>query len=384
MPAPALLNRLTPSERVTASASLLLLGIAGAFVASGAGSIARFVTAGLALAALAAVVGQAIEHVGESLGSGATGLLQSTLGNLPELFVALFALDRGLTGVVQAALVGSVLGNAVLVLGLAFVAGGVRHGTQRFDPEEPRLNSSLLLLVVAALLVPTLATQLHTPAGKHAGTLSDVCAVVLLIVYIVSIPFWLRSGRADPEAKETRPGDGRPEAQLPEAQLPEPQLPKTQPANKWTLGMSVVILAGASLGSALASDWFVQPLQAATKSLGLSQTFTGLVVVAIASNAVEHAVGIRFALRAKPAYAISTTLSSPLQVALFLTPILVLISPAVGPTRLTLVFPPLLVAALGISALVVAVIIYDGEYTWIEGVALIALYCIIAASFWWG
>ena len=148
--------------------------------------------------------------------------------------------------------------------------------------------------------------------------------------------------------------------------------------------MSIVILAAGSLGSALASDWFVQPLQAATRSLGLSETFTGLVVVAIASNAVEHVVGIRFALGAKPAYAISTTLSSPLQVALFLTPILVLISPAVGPSRLTLVFPPLLVAALGISALVVAVIIYDGEYTWIEGVALIALYCIIAAAFWWG
>ena len=368
MAARALLNRLTPSERITASASLLLLGIAGAFVASGAGSIGRFVTAGLALAALAALVGQAIEHVGESLGSGATGLLQSTLGNLPELFVALFALDRGLTGVVQAALVGSVLGNAVLVLGLAFVAGGIRHGTQRFDPEEPRLNSSLLLLVVAALLVPTLATQLHTPAAKHAGALSDVCAVALLIVYVLSIPFWLRSGR-----------DERPETQRPNGQRPNGQRP-----NRWTPGMSVVILAGASLGSALASDWFVQPLQAATKSLGLSQTFTGLVVVAIASNAVEHAVGIRFALRAKPAYAISTTLSSPLQVALFLTPILVLISPAVGPSRLTLVFPPLLVAALGISALVVAVIIYDGEYTWIEGVSLIALYCIIAASFWWG
>ncbi|HEX4865167.1 MAG TPA: calcium/proton exchanger [Acidimicrobiales bacterium] len=360
---PPPLSHLSTSERVTAGASVALFALAGIVVAVGAGSVVRFVTAGLALAAIAALVGQAIEHVGEALGAGATGLLQSTLGNLPELFVALFALNKGLTGVVQAALVGSVLGNAVLVLGLAFVAGGIRHGTQKFDPEEPRLYSSLLLLVVAALLVPTLASKLGTPAARHAGTLSDVCAVALLIVYLVSIPFWLGSGRG----KSTNGGGTQ------------------DPANRsWSLGLSVIVLAFGSLGSAFASEWFVEPLKAATSSLGLSQTFTGLVVVAIASNAVEHAVGIRFALKAKPAYAISTTLSSPLQVALFLTPILVLLSPAVGPARLTLVFPPLLVAALGISALVVVAVVYDGEYTWLEGVALVALYCIVAAAFWWG
>jgi Ca2+:H+ antiporter len=138
------------------------------------------------------------------------------------------------------------------------------------------------------------------------------------------------------------------------------------------------------VGAAVAADWFVDPLQKATASIGISQTFTGLVVIAVASNAVENAVGVRFALRAKPEYAISTTLNSPLQVALLLTPVLVLLSNAVGPHRLTLVFPPLLVAALAISATVVTVIIYDGEYTWIEGVALIALYCILAAAFWWG
>ena len=360
---PPPLSRLSSSEQVTAGASVILFAVAGIVVAVGAGSVTRFVTAGLALAAIAALVGQAIEHVGEALGSGATGLLQSTLGNLPELFVALFALNKGLTGVVQATLVGSVLGNAVLVLGLAFVAGGIRHGTQKFDPEEPRLYSSLLLLVVAALLVPTLASKLGTPAAQHAGTLSDVCAVALLVVYLVSIPFWLRSGRGTASSNEET---------------------QDAPSRTWSLRLSVIVLAVASIGSAFASEWFVEPLKSATSSLGLSQTFTGLVVVAIASNAVEHAVGIRFALKAKPAYAISTTLSSPLQVALFLTPILVLVSPAVGPARLTLVFPPLLVAALAISTLVVTIVVYDGEYTWLEGVALVALYCIVAAAFWWG
>jgi Ca2+:H+ antiporter len=350
-------------------AALVLLAAAGVAVVIGAPAVGRFVVAGLALAALAAVVGQAIEQVGERLGPGATGLLQSTLGNLPELFVALFALDKGLTGVVQAALIGSVLSNVLLVLGCAFVAGGLRHGTQRFDPEEPRLNASLLLLVVAALLVPTLADRLGTPAAAHISALSDACAIALLIVYAATVPFYLRRR----VVAETAAAD---------ASDPAPAEPKPPPP--WPLSLSITLLAVGSLGAALASDWFVSPLEPAIRSLGLSQTFTGLVVVAIASNAVEHAVGIRFALKAKPEYAISTTLNSPLQVALLLTPLLVLLSRVVGPTQLTLVFPPLLVAALGASAVVVAVIVYDGEYTWIEGVALIALYCIIAASFWWG
>ena len=277
--------------------------------------------AGLALAALAAVIGQAIEQVGERVGPSATGLLQSTLGNLPELFFGIFALQDGLTTVVQAALIGSVLANAVLVLGCAFIAGGPRHGTQRFDPEEPRLYASLLVLVVAALLVPTLADQLHTPAAAHISALSDACAIALLVVYAASVPFFLRdrTGRVRPRGQRRGRGAG-------------PQGGRSA----W----SVVVLAVSSLGAALASDWFVSPLQPAVSSLGLSETFTGLVVVAIASNAVEHVVGIRFALKAKPQYAISTTLNSPLQVALLLTPILVLLSRFVGPTQLNLVFPP--------------------------------------------
>ncbi|MBV9662080.1 MAG: calcium/proton exchanger [Acidimicrobiales bacterium] len=348
------------SHLVTIVAAAALTVAAGALVAVSAAPVARFVVAGLALAALAAVVGQAIEAVGERLGPGPTGLLQSTLGNLPELFVGIFALRDGLTGVVRSALVGSVLANVLLVLGLAFVTGGLRHGTQRFDAEEPRLNASLLLLVVAALLVPTLAAQSHTPAASHTTALSDACSIVLLAVYALSVPYFLRRNAPVPGEKST----GAP-----------PAMP---------LKLSVGLLALASIGAALAADWFVTPLQEATKTLGLSQTFTGLVVVAIASNAVEHAVGIRFAFKAKPEYAISATLSSPLQVALLLTPVLVLASSGIGPTPLTLVFPPLLVAGLAISALVVTVVIYDGEYTWIEGVALIGLYCILAASFWWG
>jgi Ca2+:H+ antiporter len=364
MSATADLRQLETTHWVTLGAAVVLTTVAGVAAAVDAGSVVRFGLAGLALAALAALVGQAIEQVGERLGPGATGLLQSTLGNLPELFVGIFALRAGLTTVVQAALIGSILANSVLVLGTAFVAGGLRHGVQHFDPEEPRLNATLLLLVVSALVIPTLADSLHTPAAAHISALSDACAIALLVVYAASVPFYLRS--RVPARNNSTDHD------------------ESEPAPSWPLRLSVTILVIGSVGAALASDWFVGPLEAATDKLGLSQTFTGLVIVAIAANAVEHVVGIRFAVKAKPEYAISTTLNSPLQVALLLTPVLVLLSRVVGPTQLNLVFPPLLVAALALSTLVVAVIIYDGEYTWIEGMALIALYCIIATAFWWG
>lgn len=360
---------LRPIHVATLVASVVLVALSGVLVAFSAPSVPRFIVAGLALAALAALVGQAIDQVGERLGSGATGLLQSTLGNLPELFVGIFALRDGLTDLVRSALVGSVLGNVLLVLGMAFLTGGLRHGTQRFQPEAPRLHASLLLLVVAAMLVPTLADKLHTPAAAHAGAMSDACAIVLLAVYALSVPYFLR---LDPVEAASREGSAQGEPANGESRPP------------WPLGLSVALLAIGSVGAAFAANWFVAPLEDATRSLGLSQTFTGLVVVAIASNAVEHAVGVQFAFKAKPEYAISTTLNSPLQVALLLTPVLVLLSSVVGPAKLTLVFPPLLVAALAISTLVVTVVIYDGEYTWIEGVALIGLYCILAASFWWG
>lgn len=338
---------------------IVLTGGAGALQAAGAPALARFVVAGMALGALAGVIGAAVESVGEHLGSAATALLQSTLGNLPELFVGLFALHAGLLTVIRAALVGSVLGTVLLVLGCAFVAGGIRHGPQRFSPEEPRLYATLLLLAVAAMLVPTLASHLDTPAAPHATTLSDVCAGVLLAVYASSIPFTLRLTRRRDGDEGERPG-GPP------------------------LSASVVVLIVASAGAALASDWFVNALEPATRTLGINQTFTGLVLVAVASNAVEQTVGIRFALQAKPSYALATTLSSPLQVALLLTPALVLVSNVLAPTPLTLVFPPLLVAVLAMAAVVVLVVVYDAEYTWIEGVALIGLYVMVAAAFWWG
>lgn len=334
----------------------------GAGLLQGRGTILPFAIAAVALATLASVVGAATEQLGERMGPGATGILQSAIGNLPELFVCIFALRAGLVTVVQSALIGSILANSLLVLGLAFLVGGLRHGTQRFSSEQPKIIATLTLLAVAALTVPTLVHELHTPAETHAEALSLACAIVLLIVFILSIPFSLKGETGKTE--EATAGDS--------------------PHDIWPVALAVGILAVAGLGAAFVSDWFVAALEPAMKALHLSERFTGLVIVAIAGNAVENVVGIQLAARNKADYAVSVILNSSLQVALGLIPILVIASLFIGPAHLTLVMPPLLVVALGFAAALGAVIVYDGESVWLEGVALIGLYGILAASFWWG
>jgi len=324
-----------------------------------AGPVPRFVACAAALSLLAMMVGHGTEQLGSRMGPGATGVLQSALGNLPELFVCVFALRAGLVHVVQAALVGSILANSLLVLGLALLVGGLKHGTQRFPSEAPRMVATLMLLAVAALAVPTLAATLHTPAAAHEAALSVACAIVLLCGFAASLPFSLRG---DPAVVCENEPDHTP----------------------WPLWVAIAVLVGASVGAALVSDWFVEALSPAMKSLGISEAFSGLVVVAIAGNAVENVVGIQLAARNKPDYAMSVILNSSLQIALALVPALVLLSMFIAPVPLTLVMPPLLVAAMALTAIVTAFIVYDGESIWLEGVALIGLYGIIAAAFWWG
>jgi len=396
---PSTTDALGTSQRLAIAGAGIFTAASGVMDAASAPDVARFIVSACALAFLAALVGESVEQIGERLGPGPTGLLQSSIGNLPELLVAIFALRSGLTTVVQAALVGSVLGTLLLVLGAAFLSGGLRHGDQMFRPEAPRMLVTLLTLAVGAALVPTLAARLDTPAVHHTAALSDLTAIILLVVYIASIPFWLRGG---PDQYQTSAGTSAPQSATAPALAAERQplrvtgpvlaaegeplmrSPTQTAAGGWSLSTAITVLAAAGVASGFVSDWFVSSLIPATRSLGISPVFTGLVIVAIASNAVENAAGIRFAWKARPDLAISTTLNSPLQITLFLMPVLVLVSPIIGPAHLTLVFPPLLVAALALGVVVVGVVVYDGEYSWLEGVALIALYVIIATAFWWG
>src|SRR5215212_8985535 len=224
------------SERLTIVAAAIGCAVAGVLTVVQAGSVLRFASAGVALALLATLVGQATERLGERLGPGATGVLQSALGNLPELFVGIFALRAGLIEVVQASLVGSILGNSLLILGLAFFIGGRRHGTQRFASEPPRMIATLTLLAVAALALPTLVHGLHTPAEPHAETFSIACAIVLLVIFAASIPVSLRGGPAALPSSEA----------------------ETEGA--WPLWLAVAVLTGAGIGAALVSEWFVAAL----------------------------------------------------------------------------------------------------------------------------
>jgi Ca2+:H+ antiporter len=335
--------------------------VTGVLQLGGFSEVAVFIVAAAVLGAQAKLVGDATEHLGAHLGPGKTGLLQSGLGNLPELLIGIFSLRAGLVRVVQAALVGSILGNSLLVLGAAFLVGGLKHGPQHFEARTVRSISTLMLLAVAALAVPTLAYGLHTPASNHEEALSIAVAIVLLLVFAASVPSILQ-GQA--------PAVGS---------APEEQLD-----GAWPLWFTVAVLAVASVGAALVSDWFVTSLRPAIDVLHLSEGFTGLVIVAIAGNAVENVVGVQLAARNQTDFAVSVILNSPLQIALALTPALVLLSYVVGGPHLTLVMPGLLVAVLGLSALISSVIVFDGESIWLEGVALIGLYSMIAASFWWG
>ena len=341
------------------------------------GRVIPFVVSAAALAVLASLVGHAVDALGDRLGAGATGVLQSALGNLPELFVCLFALHAGLYDVVRAALVGSVLANVLLVLGVAFVVGGLRHGTQHFGAGRARTLSMLLTLAVAAWLIPSLTDALHSPAAGHERALSVVTSVLLLALFALSIPAAVRrdDGEAPaalapgPDAAAGSDGAGASEG--------------AEDATRWPVWFAITVLAAAGVAAAFVSDWFVAALTPAMDAVHISQSFAGLVVVAIAGNAVENVVGVQLAARNQPDYALSVILQSPLQIALVLAPVLVLAAPLVGAT-FTLVLAPMLVVSLVLTVVIAVLVVVDGDSTWLEGSALIVLYLLIATAFWWG
>ena len=345
----------TRNEALEATGAAAAVAISGALVVADAPAVARFIITGVTLALLARLVGASTEQLGGRTGAAGAGVLQSALGNLPEFFIAIFALRDGLIGVVQAALVGSILANSVLVLGLAFIAGGLRHGRQEFDSPYARILATLAVVAASILAVPTLAHAFHSPAAAHGKTLSLICAGVLLAIFLLSLRGLLTGLPGEPD----------------------------HVAPRWSLPTTIGVLATSAVGAAFVSEWFVTALQPAIETFHMSQEFAGLVIVAIAGNAVENVVGIQLAARNRPDFAISVIMNSSLQVALALTPVLVFVSLAFS-TQLTLVFPTLLAISLLFAAALSTLVVYDGESTWAEGVILVGLYVVLAASFWWG
>ncbi len=347
--------------------SLLLAGVLVVTLAAAvahfadADPVVTFLVAAAALAGLAWVISIATESVGERFGPAITGVLQSTLGNLPELFIVMFALAAGEVVVAQTSIVGSLLANALLVLGLAIVAGARASGdgVMRFRRRLPNDTATLLLLAVFIIVMLGLSDTVGDRASQHQVTISAIGAVCLLGVYGTWLWSYLRSDTPVEPAHE----GGVSAAALPFA-------------------LAVGLLAAAGVAAALVSDWFVDALDPAVEALGISKAFTGLVIVAIAGNAVENVVGVTLAAKGQSDLAISVVKNSVAQIAVFVFPALVLIS-LLFEHRLTFVLGPVYIGALVLTALAMWQITGDGEAYAFEGWALVALYVITAVLAWY-
>jgi Ca2+:H+ antiporter len=340
---------------LTVGGVTVLCGAAGALHYAGVSPTAVFVVAGFALGGLAWLIGVATEAVGARFGPAVTGALQSTLGNLPELFIVLFALSAGEIVVAQTSILGSLFANALLVLGLAIVAGAVsaEGETMRFRKRLPNDTATLLLLALSVIALLGLSDRLGDPASQHEIAISVIGAVCLLTVYAAWLWSYLRSDRnVEPALQEAK----------------HPPLPFA-----WGIG----VLACAGVAAAFVSDWFVDALDPAVEALGISKAFTGIVIVGIAGNAVENVVGITLAAKGQSDLAVSVVKNSVAQIACFLFPALVLLSLFFS-DRLTFVLNPVYVAALAVTAVAVWQITGDGEAYAYEGLALVGMYVILA------
>jgi Ca2+:H+ antiporter len=339
-------------ERWLLAAVLAAVIAAGVLKFTDAPALAVFGVSAVALAGLAWVVSLATEAIGERFGPAVTGVLQSTLGNLPELFIVLFALSAGEVVVAQFSVLGSLFANALLVLGIVIVIGAwqSQDGVMRFHQRLPNDTATLLLLAVFIIVLLGASDTVGDRASRHQVAISAVGALVLLSVYAAFLLSYLKGSQGDPH-EPVHVG------------IPLP--------------LAIGLLAVSGVGAAFVSDWFVSALDPAVDALGISKAFTGLVIVAIAGNAVENFVGIVFAAKGKADLAISVVKNSVAQIAVFLFPALVLLS-LLFEHRLTFVVGPVYIGALLIMAIAMWQITGDGEAVAFEGWALVGLYAILA------
>jgi Ca2+:H+ antiporter len=348
-------------QRIGLVVVALATAAGGAMHYAGVAGTAVFPVVTVALAGLAWLVALGTDALGEHFGPGLTGVLQSTLGNLPELFVVIFALSAGEVVVAQTSILGSLFANALLVLGLVIVAGASVSGDRvmRFSTRLPNDTATLLLLAVFIIVLLGLSVSAQDRAAQHVTAISAAGAVILLLVYGAWLWSYLRADRRDDEPS-AHPGD--------DAAPRRPGL---------SLPAALVLLAVAGVAAAFVSEWFVDALSPAMAALHLSKAFAGLVVVAIAGNAVENVAGIALARKGKMDDAISVVKNSVAQIAVFLFPLLVLVS-LLFAHHLTFVLEPVYIGALLLTAIAVWQVSGDGEATVPEGAALIGTYLVLA------
>lgn len=353
------------------------VAIALRFVPSLDNPTALFIVSCIAIIPLAGWMGKATEHLAERLGQGIGGLLNATFGNAAELIIALFALSKGLEGVVKASITGSIIGNMLLVLGLSLVAGGAKHKTQRFEKTAAGTAATALTLAAIGLLIPTVfhlvAQQVPvelggwTPAKEQ--NLSLAIAGVLFVTYIFTLIFSLVTHK-DLFVGEALQGAAH-----------DVGAEKEHAGEHWSKTRATVTLVIATGFVALISEFLVGAVEAARGALGFTEVFVGVIVVAVIGNAAEHSSAVLMAMRNKMDLSMGIALGSSLQIALFIAPILVFASYLFGaPMNLEFTIPE--VVAVFTSILIVQQISSDGESNWVEGVQLLSVYAILAILFY--
>jgi Ca2+:H+ antiporter len=332
-----------------------------------------FAVAAIGIVPTAALMGLATEELAARSGPGIGGLLNVTFGNAPELIIALFALNEGLHEVVKASIVGSIIGNVLLVLGAAMLVGGLRQKRQTFSATAANAQSAMLLLAAAALLMPAIfelveGKGLPNPTaelvdyGSTVENLSLAVAIVLMASYVAGLVFSLHTHRDifnPPYAEQEEEGFG------------------------WSVRRSILMLFVAGIAVGLMSEILVGSISEASESVGLSEFFIGVIVVAIVGNAAEHWVAVLVAYKNKMDLAVNIAIGSSAQIALFVAPVLVITSFFIGPGPLPLVFNGFELGAVLIAILIANVVTNDGESNWFEGVQLLALYAIIGIAFFY-
>jgi len=344
--------------------------IAIALEVAGAGASAIFATSALGVIPTAAMMGRATEELAARSGPGIGGLLNVTFGNAPEIIIALFALNEGLQEVVKASLVGSILGNTLLVLGGAMFVGGLGRDRQRFDRTAATAQSGMLLLAAAAMAMPAIFEMvegrgLPDPGaeivnyGSKVEGLSFAVAIVLLLTYGAALLFSLRTHR----------------------DLFNPPNVEEEQHEAWSVRRSVLLLAVAGVAVGVMSEILVGSISETAESVGLSEFFIGVIVVAIVGNAAEHWVAILVAHKDKMDLAVNIAIGSAAQIALFAAPLLVLVSWVLGPFPMPLVFNGFELGAIFLAVLISLHVTNEGESTWFEVFQLLAVYAVLAITF---
>ena len=322
-----------------------------------------FVSSALAILPLAGWLGRATEHLAERAGESVGGLLNATFGNAAELIIALAALRAGLHDVVKASIAGSIIGNILLVLGAAMLAGGVRHREQQFSAAGARSQATMLTLATIGLIVPAAYSfAIPEPTPSALGFLSVSISVLLLLVYGLFLVFSLvthqslftSSTKADASAAHAAP---------------------------WPVGKALAVLGVATVFIAWMSEILVGAVEPAAHGLGLSNVFVGVFVVAVLGNAAEHATAVTVAMKNRMDLSLSIAIGSGVQVALFVAPVLVLVSLFVGPTPMDLIFSGGLVLSMLLAVLITGQIAGDGRSDWLKGVQLLAVYLILGLTY---